>query len=89
MAEFVNHHRTETGAVDVGKVVGVVNASTTVTIGVYQHYDMLVGRACQHVVQTLKMQGGEIAVAVEGIEVRTKNGVLPDALVGLAGTCVY
>ena len=69
MAEFVDHHRAETGTIDVGKVVGVVNASTSVTIGIYQHYDMLVWGACQHVVQALEMQGGEIAVAVEGIEV--------------------
>lgn len=41
---------------------------------------MLVWGTCQPVVQVFEMQGGKVAVAVEGVEMRAEGGLVPDAL---------
>ena len=38
---------------------------------------MLVGDACQHVVQFLQMEGGQITVAIERVEVGTEDSIFP------------
>ena len=49
-------------------------------LGIHQNDDMLIGCACQHVVQPFQMQCGQIAVAIERVEVGAEDCALPDAV---------
>ena len=62
------------------EVIGVVDAASAVVLGIHEDDDMLIGCACQYVMQLLQMQRRQITVAVEGVEVGTESGLLPDAL---------
>ena len=70
----------------IGERIGVVDAASTIALTVHQHDDMLVGRASQHIVHLLEMEGGEITGTVEGVEVCAKGCVPPDALARFADT---
>ena len=88
MAEFVNYHRTEAGAVNVSEVIRVIYTTTSVAIGIYQNDDMLVRCACQYVVQLFETEGGQVTVTIERVEMRSQYGVLPYTIIRFAGAGV-
>ena len=85
----MHHHRSELLSVGIGEVVGVVDAASAVMIRIHEDDDMLVGRACQYVVQFLQMEGRQVTVAIERVEMRAEDGVLPDAFRGFAGAALF
>jgi len=89
MAEFMNDDRPEVRTMGVGEVVGVVDSSAAVVICVYEDDDMFVGRACQYVVQLLEMEGSQITVAIEGVEMGSEGRIFPDALCWPACATVF
>ena len=77
-----------------GEVVTVENATASILGSVYQNDDVFIGSACQPVVEFLQMEGGQIAVAIESVEVGAEGCVAPKAFRGLAGAaflrrCLY
>ena len=77
--------RAELRSVGVSEVIGVEDASSAIVVGVDEDDDMLVGDACQHVVQFLQVEGSQIAVAIERVEMRAEDRILPDAFRRPAG----
>ena len=58
-------------------VVTVENATASILGSVYQNDDVFIGSACQPVVEFLQMEGGQIAVAIESVEVGAEGCVAP------------
>ena len=85
MAKFVYDYRQEIVAARIAEVIGIIDAAATIVFGIHKDDDMLVRCACQHVVETLQMKGCQIAIAVEGIEMRAEGCLLPDTFRGFTG----
>ena len=68
MSELMHNDGAERLVLGWGEGVAVVYASTTVFCRVHQYDDVLVGHCHELVVQLLEMKGGEIAVAIERVE---------------------
>ena len=88
VAELMHHHGTELGVVRGGEGIGVVDAAATVSVGVGQDDDVLIGNAGQQVVEVAHTERGEVTVGIERGEVRAErrlppNAFLRDAHVGL------
>ena len=64
-----------------GQGIRIIDASTAIRVGVGQNDDVLVRDACQPVVDALHAASGEVAVRVEGAEVRAHGSGFPYALV--------
>ena len=75
----MDHHWAELGMVGHGEVVRVEYAAATILVGIHQHDDVLIRSASQHVVQRLQPECGQIARAVECVEVGAQHRVLPFA----------
>ena len=84
VAELVDNHWAELLVLGGGECVAVIDAAAAVFRGIYQHDDVLVGHCHEVVVQLLEVESGEVAVAVEGVEMRRKGGVYPFAVARLA-----
>ena len=69
MPELVHYDGLEVFVSRRGQVVGVVDATAAVGLGVDEDDDVFVGRAGQLVVHVAEVEGGEVAFAVEGVEV--------------------
>ena len=65
-----------------GEVVGVEDAPSAIEVGVHQYDDVLVGCPGEPVVECLQVERGEVAVAVESVEMRVEGRPLPHALAG-------
>lgn len=78
MPELMNHDRLEGTVMGHGEVIGVVYASSAIFIRVDKYDDMLVRCSGEPVVKVFKVLGGEIAIAVEGVEVGVQGCVFPD-----------
>ena len=76
MSELVYDHGLESPVMGHGEVVGVVDASSAVLVGVDKYDDMLVWRSCEPVVQVLEVECRQVTVAVEGKSGKTKCGDL-------------
>ena len=88
MAELMDDDRLELLSAGVAQVVGVVDAPAAIVRGVGQDDDVLVGRAGQQVVEPLQVERGEVALAVERVEVRAEGRVEPHALARVAHAAV-
>ena len=73
-------------AVGVGEVIGIVDTSATVMVGVHEDNNVFVGCASQHVVQFFQVEGSQVAVTIESVEIGTEGRVLPDTFRRPAGT---
>ncbi len=80
--------RLELLSAGVAQVVRVVDASATIVRGVGQDDDVLVGRTGPQVVEPLQVERGEVALAVERVEVGTEDRVKPHALARVAHAAV-
>ena len=68
MSKFVHDHGAELRMARHGQIVGVEDAASAVVLGVHKHDDVFVGNAGQKVVQVLEVERGEVAIAVERVE---------------------
>ena len=71
MSKLMNYHRQKALSACIAEIIGVVDAPSAIMVSIHEDDDMLIWRACQNIVETLQMKGGEITVAIECIEVRT------------------
>ena len=68
MSELMHNDGAERLILCRSECIAVVYASTTVFCRVHQYDDVLVGHCHELVVQLLEMKGGEIAIAIERVE---------------------
>lgn len=80
MPKLMHHHWTKLRPMGISEVIGVVDAAPTVVVGIHEDDDMFVGRTCKHIVEFIQMESGQIAIAVERIEMRAQYRVPPDTL---------
>ena len=80
MPELMDYDGLEGTVMSHGEVIGVVYAPSAIFISVDEYDDMFVRSAGEPVVKVFKMQSGQIAVAVEGVEVGVQCRVFPDTL---------
>lgn len=80
VAELVDHHRTEKLVMGGRERVGIVDASSTVSVSVSEDYDVLVRDSGKCVVHLEQVQGGEVAVGIERVEVRVHRRLFPEPL---------
>ena len=80
MPELMHHHWTELRPMGISEVIGVVDASPTVVVGIHENDDMLVGRTRKHIVELFQMQGSQVSVAIERVEVRAQHRIPPNTL---------
>ena len=81
MTELVDDHRQVLLVVRRAQQVGVVEAAPAVDVGIGQDDDVLVGDTRQGIVHRLEAARRQVALAVEGVEVRAEGraGPLPEA----------
>src|SRR3712207_3381891 len=68
VTKLMNNDRKGAGVVGGSEVIGIENATATVCRGVDKHDDVLIRRAGEPLVEVFQMERGEIATAVESIE---------------------
>ena len=75
----MHHDGLEQSVMGHGEVVGIEYTTTAILFGVHQYDNVFVGRPCQPVVQVFQVKGGQVALAVERVEMGMESGVAPDA----------
>ena len=88
MAELVDDHRAEKFVVGGRECVGIVDASAAVSVSVGEDYDVLVRDSGKRVVHLEQVQGREVAVGVERVEVRVHGRLFPQPLTRHADSAV-
>ena len=79
VSKLMDYNWTKHRMVSRGKGVGVVNAATSILVGIGQDDDVLVVYTGQRIMDGLYLQGGEISVGIEGAEVGSEGGLFPFA----------
>ena len=79
VSELVDHDGAELHMVGGGQRIGIVDAATAIRAGIGQDDDVLVRNAGQQIVEVAHPQGSQVAVRIEGREVRTQCRVTPQA----------
>ena len=80
MPELMHHHWTKLRPMGISEVIGVVDAAPTIVVGIHEDDDMFIGCTCKHIVEFLQMESGQIAIAVERVEMRAQHRVPPYTL---------
>ena len=73
----MHHYRLELWMMGGSQRVGVVDASTSVGVGVGKNDDVFVRNTCQPVVDAFYPTGGEVSVRIERAEMGTDGCRLP------------
>ena len=84
----MHHDGLEQSVMGHGEVVGIEYTTTAILFGVHQYDNVFVGRPCQPVVQVFQVKGGQVALAVERVEMGVEGGVAPDAKMWRTGAAV-
>ena len=88
VAELVDDHRAEKFVVGGRECVGIVDASAAVSVSVGEDYDVFVRDSGEDVVHLEQVQGREVAVGIERVEVRVHRRLFPQSLTRHADSAV-